>query len=83
MKSVRPKLGTVKSDCLHLCSAPPCLCLVFKIRQGCGGEVQHSIAHVYVEDRMFWGSWHFSSPKCLASYLSWPSFRGSFLQVIS
>lgn len=53
MKSVRPKLGTVKSDCLHLCSAPPCLCLVFKIRQGSGGEVQHSIAHVYVEDRIF------------------------------
>lgn len=40
-------------------------------------------AQVYVEEKVFWESWYFPSPKCLTSYPSWHSCRASFLHAIA
>lgn len=56
MKSIDQELGDAASGCSHLGSAPICLHLGQKIRQGSCGKIQHSIARVYVEEKVFWKS---------------------------
>lgn len=56
MESIDQKLGNAVSGCSHLGSAPICLHLGLKIRQGICGRIQHFIACVYVEEKVLWKS---------------------------